>query len=278
MLSRPPGQVIQVPDLADVAEPPAAEVVKRSPWWLELILIAVVYEVYSWVADRAPRGPALHNGRQILAFERTWHLTLEHRLNHFWTSHGRGLIVFGNLYYDLMHFVVPVGTLLWVFFYRHAIYRRVRTPLLLVSLAALAVFWLWPTAPPRLLPELGLYDTIARVHTLGGGGSHGMTASEDPFAAMPSLHVAWASWACYAVWSSTRSVLWRTLLALNVAIMAFMVLATGNHWVSDVLAGFSGLWACVGVTALLMWGWQRRTSATVSAREPVPASIDDARR
>ena len=73
---------------------------------------------------------------------------------------------------------------------------------MVVSLAALAVFWLWPTAPPRLLPELGIYDTIARVHTLGGGGSHGMTAAENPFGALPSLHVAWATWSCYAVWCS----------------------------------------------------------------------------
>jgi hypothetical protein len=267
-----------VTDLLDPPEPSAASVIKRSPWWLELVLVAGVYWVYSWVADRAPRHNPLHNGRSILSLEKTLHVNIEYTLNHDWTSHGRDLIVFGNLYYDLMHFIVPVGGLLWVYFYRHETYRRLRTPLLIVSLAALAVFWLWPTAPPRLLPELGIYDTIARVHTLGGGGSHGMTASENPFGALPSLHVAWATWAAYAVWSGTPSRLWRTLLAVNVAVMAFMVIATGNHWVVDVVAGFAGLFASVAITELLHRLWLRWHPQPVSATEPVPASIDDARR
>jgi hypothetical protein len=269
---------VLVADLPDVPEPPAQEVVKRAPWWLELIIIAAAYWIYSWISDRAPRGAAMHNGRQILSFEKSLRINIEHSLNHWWTSGGHAVIVGGNLYYDLMHFIVPVGTLLWAYFFRHRIYLRVRTPLLVVSLLALAVFWLWPTAPPRLLPELGLYDTIARVHTLGGGGSHGMTAAENPFAAFPSLHVAWATWSAYAVWCGTRSKVWRGLLALNVAIMAFLVVATGNHWISDVLAGSSG----VALSVLLAWvgrtAWHSGRRQPVSADPADPASIVDARR
>jgi len=265
--------------VSPVSEPTAGRTVhKRAPWWIELVVIGAGYWVYSWVANQAPRKDPIHNGQAILSFEKTLHVNLEHTLNHDWTSHGRALMVFGNLYYDLMHFIVPVGALLWVYFRRHQIYVRVRTPLFMVSLVGLAVFWLWPTAPPRLIPTLGIYDTIARVHTLGGGGSHGMTAAENPFGALPSLHVAWATWACYAVWCSTRSVLWRSLLAFNVALMSFLVIATGNHWVSDVVAGFGGVFASVAITALVGHGWRRRPGQPVSASEPVPASIDDARR
>ncbi|MDX6206754.1 MAG: hypothetical protein QOF39_2811 [Frankiales bacterium] len=275
MFSRPRGQVKRVTD----APQPAATVAKRSPWWLELVLIAGVYWVYSWVADQAPREDPLQHARSILSLERTLHVNIEYTLNHAWTSHGRDLIVFGNLYYDLMHFIVPVGALLWVYFFRHETYRRLRTPLLLVSIAALAVFWLWPTAPPRLLPELGIYDTIARVHTLGGGGSHGMTAAENPFGALPSLHIAWATWAAYAVWSGTRQVLWRALLVANVLVMSFMVMATGNHWVTDVVAGAAGVGLSVLISYGAAWAWDRRSSPpAVSATDPVPASIDDARR
>ena len=32
---------------------------RREPWWLELILVAGVYWIYSWVADQAPRAAAL---------------------------------------------------------------------------------------------------------------------------------------------------------------------------------------------------------------------------
>jgi membrane-associated phospholipid phosphatase len=273
-----PGRRGQVNTVVDQEEPSAKEVVRRAPWWFEVAVLAGGYLIYSWVADQAPRGAALAHGRAILRFEKAVRINVEHSLNHFWTTKGHSIIVAGNVYYDLMHFIVPVGTLLWVYFFRHEVYRRVRTPLVVVSLVALAVFWLWPTAPPRLIPELGLYDTIARVHTLGGGGSHGITASENPFAALPSLHVAWATWSAYAVWSSTRNWVARGLLALHVAVMAFLVVATGNHWVSDVLAGASG----VLVSVLLSYGvaaaWRTWRAPTVSATERVPASIDDARR
>ncbi len=250
----------------------------RTPWWLELGLIFGVYWVYSWVADRAPRDLAVHNGLSILHFEQALGIDIEKSVNAWWVSGGHSVIVLGNLYYDLMHFIVPTGTLLWIFFAKHKIYVRVRTPLLIVSLAALAVFWWWPSAPPRLIPGLGIYDTIANVHTLGGGGSHGMTAAENPFASFPSLHVAWATWACYAVWCATRSKVWRGLVAFNVAMMSFLVVATGNHWVSDVVAGFAGLFAAVGLTVLISLAWRSVRPATVSATEPVPASINDARR
>jgi hypothetical protein len=267
-----------VTDVANRSAPTAPAAIKRAPWWIELVLIGAAYLIYSWISDRAPRGAALSHGGSILRFERDLRINIEHSLNHWWTSGGHSVIVGGNLYYDLMHFIVPVGTLLWVYFFRHQTYVRVRTPLLLVSLAALAVFWLYPTAPPRLIPSLGLYDTIANVHTLGGGGSHGMTAAENPFAAPPSLHVAWATWACYAVWCSARSVLARSLLAANVAIMAFLVVATGNHWVSDVLAGMAGVALAVWVTMVLRRAWHQLRGHPVSATEPDPASIVDARR
>src|ERR1700712_880568 len=128
--------------MADLAEPSAKTVARRASWWLEIVFLGAGYLVYGWVADRAPRDRALANGRSILSFEKSTHIGIEHWLNQHWTTHGRDLIVAGNLYYDLMHFIVPVGTLLWVYFFRHEFYRRVRTPLVIVSLVALAVFWL----------------------------------------------------------------------------------------------------------------------------------------
>src|SRR4051794_28513960 len=126
-----------------MAEPTPGRQKRREPWWLELVLIGVVYWIYSWVADKAPRDLAVHNGLKILSFERALGIDIEKSLNSWWVSGGHSVVVFGNLYYDLMHFMVPVATLLWVFIARHEIYARVRTPLLIVSLGALLVFWLW---------------------------------------------------------------------------------------------------------------------------------------
>jgi membrane-associated phospholipid phosphatase len=93
-----------------------------------------------------------------------------------------------------------------------------------------------PTAPPRMFPELGFVDTLASF----GGLNHGsglVELASNPYAAMPSLHSADAlivgvvmavvvrrSWA-KAVWLAWPVWVW------------FAVIATGNHFWLDVVAG-----------------------------------------
>src|ERR1035441_3091993 len=56
---------------------------------------------------------------------------------------------------------------------------------------------------------------------------------------MPSLHVAWAAWCGLALWQLYRR---RAVAVLAIAyplLDAFVVIATGNHYLLDVLAGFA---------------------------------------
>jgi hypothetical protein len=80
------------------------------------------------------------------------------------------------------------------------IWRRVpsfglhRNALIVCNLIALVVFWLYPVAPPRMLP--GYHDITATAVPVFAGVLEGKAA--DLFAALPSLHVAWAIWAAAA--------------------------------------------------------------------------------
>ena len=60
---------------------------------------------------------------------------------------------------------------------------------------------LYPVAPPRLAgPDTGTVDTLA---TVGGVWSydHGVLERiSDPYAALPSLHPAWATWCGLLLW------------------------------------------------------------------------------
>jgi len=73
------------------------------------------------------------------------------------------------------------------------------------------------------------------------------------YAAMPSLHVAWATWCAVAVITATRS-RWRHLAWLYPWATVVVVLASANHFLLDVAGGL----AVLGLGLLGTAGEQRR--------------------
>jgi PAP2 superfamily len=225
---------------------------------LESLIIVVGFQLYSVVADRAPRRSSEAFGRtaEILRGENVLGLAAERRVNTWWAqSHLREVV--GNYYYDGAHFIVTVGVLWGLLILRPSRYRMHRDVLVVTSLLALVMFWLWPVAPPRLLPSGGFVDTVAQVRTMGSGGEHGITSAENPFAAMPSLHVGWALWVATATRTLTERRWLRALGWSYPALTVFVVVATGNHLLAD--AGAAVL--LVAIATLLVrtgFGFRRR--------------------
>ncbi len=223
---------------------------RRVRLWLELLLVGVGYYVYSLIADRAPRtvDAAFARTRGLRGLEGWLHVGVEYKLNAWWAAdHLRMLL--GNLYYDGAHFLAPTCVLVWLGWKHREAYRPLRNVLLVTSLIGLAVFWLYPVAPPRLLPGAGFIDTVATVKTFGGGGSHGLTSAENPFAAMPSLHVAWAAWSALCVALVARRTWVRLLAWLHPIGTVFIIMATGNHLLADAVGGLAALGLAVGIVA-----------------------------
>ena len=67
----------------------------------------------------------------------------------------------------------------------------------------------WPAAPPRLAVP-GMTDILVTHDILGAANPHGATSLVNLYAAMPSLHVAWAAWCATSIVITTRS-RWRHL-------------------------------------------------------------------
>ncbi|WP_045878172.1 phosphatase PAP2 family protein [Pseudofrankia sp. DC12] len=204
---------------------------------LETLLIIVGFQLYSIIADHAPRHAQQALGRtdRVLRAERAVHLSPELWVNTWWArSHLRETV--GNYYYDGPHFIVTALVLTLLLVLRPHRYRLYRDILLVASLLALVVFWLCPVGPPRLLPSAGFVDTVARVRTFGAGGQHGITSAENPFASMPSLHVGWALWVAMASRALTDNRLLRALAWCYPALTTFVVIATGNHLLADAAA------------------------------------------
>ena len=111
-------------------------------------------------------------------------------------------------------------------------YRRQRNALLLLSLVGLAIYWLYPVAPPRLLP--GFHDTVRQLIPAAYSVE---AAKANLYAAMPSLHMAWALWCAVALWALSRRRWVRVVAVAHPVVTAATVLTTGNHYVIDLLAG-----------------------------------------
>ena len=72
------------------------------------------------------------------------------------------LAIATSSYYQLAHLTVTLVVLCLVYIRRPAVYRAARNALILINVIGLVVFWLYPVAPPRLLPGSGFIDVAER--------------------------------------------------------------------------------------------------------------------
>src|SRR5204863_7639798 len=110
--------------------------------------------------------------------------------------------------------------------------------LLFVSLGLATIGYVaYPTAPPRLVPGLGITDTVGLSSGHDDGSFLGIRF--DPYAAMPSMHVGWGLLVALVCFRATTSPWLRGALVVHPLLMAFAVTATGNHYFADSAAGLA---------------------------------------
>ncbi len=247
-----------------------AQVHVRARWWVEVLVIAWLCWVYDAITNLAPLRVhlALGHARGILHMEQWLHLDPELTLDRWLAGHHTlGLLL--SDYYDNAHFVVTLGLLGWLWWARADCYRPLRNTLVIVNVLAFVVFWLYPVAPPRMLP--GFTDVVASTHAFGSWHTGALASQANQLAAMPSLHIAWAVWCTLAVWQITRRRWARALAALYPCVTALAVLATGNHYVFDL---FGGLVAITLAAAIVRLGVGSRALGAIRAsglQSAVPA-------
>jgi hypothetical protein len=127
--------------------------------------------------------------------------------------------------------------LAWLYLRRPTAFPRLRSALVLATAAANVVFWAWPAAPPRFSVP-GMTDILVDRDILGAAHPRGATSLVNLYAAMPSLHVAWAAWCALAVVTASRG-RWRHLAWLYPAATTLVVLASANHFLLDAGGGLA---------------------------------------
>jgi membrane-associated phospholipid phosphatase len=219
--------------------------------WIDLVrqvlLFAAAYYAYQLVRGLADGkvATAAWNATKIINLEQSLNMFAEPTVQG-WVSGQRWLIHFADWMYLNSHFVVTFGALLYIYLLRNRSFYFVRNMFMISMGIALVGYALYPTAPPRLMPEWGFTDSVA-AFTGVRVENEPVSALLNLYAAVPSMHV------CFALMvgcSLARLVHPRVLKAvwlLYPFLVTFVVVATGNHYFLDAVLGAM----TAGLSALL---------------------------
>ena len=90
------------------------------------------------------------------------------------------------------HFVITTAFLAWLYLFRNEHFNFVRNMFLVAMGLALVGYALFPTAPPRHVPERGVHRHDRGVHRASNQDSSFASLLVNPYAAVPSMHIAFS--------------------------------------------------------------------------------------
>jgi hypothetical protein len=232
-------------------------------WWAEVLFVGIFYFVYSAIrnANGNDTAAARRHAFDLMRWQETLGINHEQALQH-WAVQSKALIIACNYFYGSLHFVVTTGVL--VFLYRKFSddYPLWRNTIAIATALALIGFTFWPLMPPRLLPHhFGFVDTLDQYPTFWSFKQGAVNKISNQFAAMPSVHCAWALWCACALVPRLRHTWAKLLAALYPVGTVTAIVLTGNHYLLDAVGGF----VAFGVGYLLARCFTRAGRAPVLA-------------
>ncbi|MGE0686857.1 MAG: phosphatase PAP2 family protein [Dehalococcoidia bacterium] len=172
---------------------------------------------------------------------------------------NRLAVKFFNFVYFWLDFPLIAALGLLMYWKRRRQYTFTRDAILASGAFALVCYYLLPVAPPRLVPELGIIDSLQAFNNLSYQ-AQSTSFFVNPYAAMPSLHVGWAvliaigvAWAYGGTW---RPVL--LLCLLHPLTQWTSTVVTGNHFFLDGAGGLvAAAFGLAVAYAMQRWGYPR---------------------
>ena len=217
----------------------------------------LVYQIARGAADRGTLE-AIQNGVTVIDAEKAVNALVEVDIQRAVMHAGDVALTAVNITYWLSQFTVLGLALLWIYFARNDAFVTVRNWVFATNLLALVGYVLMPTAPPRMFPEEGFVDTLAQSSAVNHGSGLVELAS-NPYAAMPSVHAADALIIGFAMATLVKSRWAAILWTLWPTWVWFAVMATGNHFWLDIVAGVG---VALMAATIVSWAQEGRPSAT----------------
>jgi len=178
----------------------------------------------------------------------------------------------------LTHFfaIWVVAVLLWKF--AHDRFRQYVALTVCVTLAAFLTYWLYPAQPPWMASDLGEIPPVHKIVPTVWG-HFGLQTAQSLFetgnglvnlvAAMPSLHASYPLMLLLFFWRD--GVWYRIGLGLYALAMAFALVYGGEHFVTDILVGWTFTVIAYLAVCVAWPRWRARAASVRAAGDPEAA-------
>ena len=202
----------------------------------QLALFAAAYYAYRLVRGLVDTraSVAFENARVLVDAERAMGSFFEPGLQAWALSQG-WVVDAASWMYVNSHFTVTTTFLVWLYIARNSAFYYVRNMFMVAMGLALVGYVVFPTAPPRFLPEWGFTDTVADFVGPAAEASAGVLY--NPFAAVPSMHVAFALMIAVPGVVLSRRLVVKVIWAIYPVLVTLTVMITGNHFWLDAFFG-----------------------------------------
>jgi hypothetical protein len=211
--------------------------------WLDALRQVSLF-VAAYYAYRLVRGlvegdanAAFAHAKELIFLERTLHVFVEPSVQA-WASGSHLVMVVASWLYVNAQTSITIGALIYLYVRHNGSFYFVRNMFMIAMAIALVAYTVFPTAPPRFMPEWGFIDTVSDltgVHVSHTSAS--MSALFNPYAAVPSMHVAFALMIGWPLARLARQRFVRALWLLYPFVMTFVIVVTANHFILDALLG-----------------------------------------
>jgi hypothetical protein len=207
----------------------------RDLLW-QIVLFCGAYWLYRLVRGQVfdQSAAAFEHARWIVDLERHVHLFVEPSLQQWAVGTGWVDDVAAWMYLNT-HFVVTTCTLAFIYLFRNEHFYWVRNMFMVAMGLALLGYVVFPTAPPRMLPELGFVDSVSEFTGVSSDAS--VNALFNPYAAVPSMHVGFALMLAVPMVRMARHAWAKALWVCYPPIVTMVVVVSANHWVFDAATG-----------------------------------------
>jgi hypothetical protein len=230
----------------------------------QILLFAFAYYGYRIVRGAVddPMGTAIafHNARQLIEIERSLGLFVEPSVQA-WAAARPLILDFASWVYINAQVTVTVSALGYLYLAHNRSFYFVRNMFAVAMGLALVGYIVLPTAPPRFFPEWGFVDSVSDMV----GVTHDSVAVNalfNPYAAVPSMHVAFALMIAVPIARLAKHRVTRVVWSLYPLLVTFVIVATANHFFIDAFLGAltaaAGAWAaaCMGRARPASWAFQ----------------------
>ncbi|MFZ0090225.1 MAG: phosphatase PAP2 family protein [Solirubrobacteraceae bacterium] len=195
----------------------------------------LLYQLVRGLVNGNDVARASWNATKVINLERTLHVFIEPSIQA-WALNEHWLMDIADWSYLNAHYIVTIGALTFIYLRRNDSFYFVRNMFMIAMLIALVGYALYPTAPPRLMPEWGFTDAIQEF--TGVTAEHGPSnALLNLYAAIPSMHVCFSLMVGWPMAKLVRRRAARIGWRLYPLFITFVVIATGNHYLTDVVLG-----------------------------------------